>query len=82
MSDSIASQNYLSAIARSLAFLCLHTAEGKTRQTVLAKADFLMTLGLNVEDAAALVGSSVASIRELQRVSKKKDPKDGKKSQQ
>lgn len=74
------SDSHLAAIARSLAFLCLHSEEGRKRQSVLAKAEFLMTLGLSVEESAVLVGSTVASIRELQRISRKKDSGNGKKS--
>ncbi len=73
------SDSHFATIAPSLAFLCLHSEEGKKRQSVLAKAEFLMTLGLSIEDSAVLVGSSVASIKELQRISKKKETNSGKK---
>lgn len=80
MTSSPMSDSHIATIARSLAFLCLHSEEGKKRQSVLSKAEFLMTLGLSIEDSAVLVGSSVASIKELQRISKKRDASNGKKS--
>lgn len=79
MPSSPVSDSHIATIARALAFLCLHSEEGKKRQSVLAKAEFLMTLGLSIDDSAVLVGSSVASIKELQRISKKKDANNGKK---
>jgi hypothetical protein len=61
-------------IGRSLAFLCLQSTPAK-EGTLLQKADFLGGLGLKYADAAQMLGTSEASLKELARQSKK--PKGG-----
>lgn len=62
---------WLSVIARSLAFLCL--TQGDLRDKDLAtQGRFLETLGLSRKEAAALLGTSYASLSELIRQSNKK----------
>ena len=57
-------------IGRSLAFLCLQSTSVK-EGTLLQKADFLSGLGLPYEDAAQILGTSAASLKELARQAKK-----------
>ncbi len=57
-------------ISRSLAFLCLQWTTAK-EGTLLQKADFLRGLGLPYADAANMLGSSEASLKELARQAKK-----------
>jgi DNA-directed RNA polymerase specialized sigma24 family protein len=64
-------------IGRSLAFLCLQSTSAK-EGTLLQKADFLNGLGLAYEDAAQMLGTSSASIKELARRAKKSGGKRGK----
>jgi hypothetical protein len=61
-------------IGRSLAFLCLQSTSVK-EGTLLQKADFLGGLGLKYADAAQMLGTSEASLKELARQAKK--PKGG-----
>lgn len=65
-------------ISRSLAFLCLQSTSLK-EGSVLQKAQFLSGLGLPFRDAAEMLGSSEASLKELARVARKsKGAKSGK----
>ena len=66
-------------IGRSLAFLCLQSTSAK-EGTLLQKAQFLNGLGLEFDDAAEMLGTSAASLKELARVARKgKGAKRGKK---
>jgi len=58
-------------IGRSLAYLCLHLAEMRSR-TLLEQAEFLMALGLPRREAAVVVGSTDESLRVLARSKAKK----------
>jgi DNA-directed RNA polymerase specialized sigma24 family protein len=63
-------QTWLPVIGRSLAYLCLSKAietDPDKYKDVLAKVKFLQGLGLPQGDAAEAAGSSVASVKELQR---------------
>jgi hypothetical protein len=53
---------WLSVIARSLAFLCLHAADVRDKDLV-TQATLLDSLGLIRRDTAALLGSTEESIR-------------------
>jgi hypothetical protein len=57
-------------IGRSLAFLCLQSTPAKDG-TLLEKARFLSGLGLPYGDAAGILGSTEASLKELERQAKK-----------
>ena len=57
-------------IGRSLAFLCLQSTSAK-EGTLLQKANFLSGLGLPYEDAAQMLGTSAASLKELARQARK-----------
>lgn len=66
-----ADTKWLAVIGRALAYLCMkHTAgEGKSLQQ---NAKFLEDLGLNRADAAAILGTTPASITELHRQARNK----------
>ena len=53
-------------IGRSLALVCLHLADMRSR-TILDQAEFLMRLGLPRKEAALVLGSSDESLRVLAR---------------
>lgn len=57
-------------ISRSLAFLCLQASAAK-EGTMLERAEFLAGLGLPYVDAAGMLGSTEASLKELARIAKK-----------
>jgi len=57
-------------ISRSLAFLCLQSTAVK-EGTLLQKAEFLSGLGLSCGDAALMLGTSDASLKELARQAKR-----------
>ena len=57
-------------IGRSLAFLCMQSTSIK-EGTLLQKADFLCGLGLEYADAAQMLGTTEASLKELARQAKK-----------
>jgi hypothetical protein len=57
-------------VSRALAFLCLQSHPAK-EGSMLDKANFLCGLGLTYEDAAEMLGSSEASLKELARLAKK-----------
>jgi hypothetical protein len=78
MPNEASLNTWMPTIARSLAFLCLQTEEGKKATSILAKAELLLTLGLRIDDAAALTGSSVQSIRVLQSQRRSKARTNGK----
>lgn len=80
MADSGAVEKvWLPVIGRALAYICMHNANlgGKT---IAEKAQFLQGLGLDVNDAAEMLGTSAASVKELLRVAKNKGKKGAKKS--
>jgi len=54
------------AIARCLAYLCLRNSSAVDRP-MLEQAEFLQKLGLRLEDAAGVLGSSVESLKALAR---------------
>ena len=56
-------------IGRSLAFLCLQSTSAK-EGTMLQKAEFLSGLGLDYADAAQMLGTTSASLKELARQAK------------
>lgn len=58
-------------IGRSLAFLCMQSTPAK-EGTLLQKAEFLSGLGLEYADAAQMLGTTEASLKELARVKRKK----------
>lgn len=75
MADGQSEAPWGAVIARSLAYQAMHLA-GLGESKMVEKAQFLMSLGLPREDAAALLGSSDNSLRvQLSRL-KKKDGKD------
>src|SRR5262245_46588333 len=65
----------MQVIGRCLAYLCLQSEDGKKARTVFEKATLLQLLGLSLDEAAGLVGSSAASIRELERQARNKKAK-------
>lgn len=62
MAQNDAAVEWDAVIARSLAYLCLHSSEVQGNG-LLEEARFLMSLGLPRADAAALLGSSDESLR-------------------
>ena len=58
-------------IGRSLAFLCMQSTSAK-EGTLLQRAEFLNGLGLEYADAAQMLGTTEASLKELARVKRKK----------
>jgi len=58
-------------IGRSLAFLCMQSTSAK-EGTLLQKAELLSGLGLDYADAAQMLGTTEASLKELARVKRKK----------
>lgn len=71
--------DWLAVIGRSLAFLCLAQADLRDKD-LATQGQFLKSLGLLRKEAAALLGTSDASLKELFRLaSKKKGGKRGSK---
>lgn len=69
---------WLPVIGRALAFFCLDRAlqsEPDKFDDVLKKVKFLQNMGLSLEDAAVVVGSTAASVRELMRYHRTKGSK-------
>lgn len=73
MNDDAASisQVWLPVIARSLALLSLDAAKLEDNRLV-TKAKFLENLGLERKEAAAMLGTTYASLTEMLRLEKKK----------
>jgi hypothetical protein len=69
--DGEDNNEWLPVIARSLAFLCLAQADLRDKD-LATQGVFLETLGLSRKEAAALLGTSYASLTELIRQSNKK----------
>lgn len=68
---------WLAVIGRSLAFLCLAQADLRDKD-LATQGRFLETLGMSRKEAAALLGTSYASLTEmLSRAAKKKGGKRG-----
>jgi hypothetical protein len=73
-----ANLDWTEVVARCLAYLCLNSDEGKKHQGVLDKVDFLTRLGVPLSEAASICGSTLASVKELQRLAKKPKAKKSK----
>jgi hypothetical protein len=69
MADTAESQEWSIVIGRSLAFLALHHS-GLREKDLATQGGFLETLGLPRREAAALLGTSTASLTELYRQSR------------
>lgn len=70
---------WLSVIGRSLAYLCMKSAERDSKfQSTLERVAFLEGLGLPTGDAAKAAGSTKASVDELRRRLARKGGKNGK----
>lgn len=69
MKNSQDEVNWSAVIARCLAYLSLKNSR-YAEKSLLEQAQFLEKLGLPPEDRAAVVGSTVASLRELSRQAK------------
>jgi hypothetical protein len=65
-------------IGRALGLLCLHQADMRSKG-ILEQADFLMGLGMHPKDAAVILGSSEASLREMARQKAKREKASAKK---
>jgi hypothetical protein len=79
MSNGDERSDWQAVIARSLAFLCLQNSELKNEKFA-ARARFLKGLGLSTADAAAMLGTTPASLYELFRQARKaKGGKSGRK---
>ncbi len=63
--------DWLAVIGRSLAFLCLAQAELRDKD-LATQGRFLESLGISRKEAAALLGTSYASLAELFRLASKK----------
>lgn len=61
--------NAQKVIARSLAYLALNSTD-RANATLHQKAEFLGGLGLSVAEAAQMLGTTPASLRELKRQAK------------
>lgn len=62
---------WLAVIGRALAFLCLAQADLRDKD-LATQGQFLESLGLSRKEAAALLGTSYASLTELLRLASKK----------
>ena len=71
MAEDSAVEVWLPVIGRALAFLCMRNADMGSK-TILEKTQFLQGLGLEIGDAAAMLGSTAASVKEMQRQAKNK----------
>ena len=69
MANSPDDVNWSAVIARCLAYLSLKNSRYADK-SLLEQAQFLEKLGLPLEDRAAVVGSTAASLRELSRQAK------------
>jgi transposase len=69
--ESDEANQWLSVIGRSLAFLCLTQADLRDKE-LATQGKFLETLGLSRKEAAALLGTSYASLTELIRQASKR----------
>jgi len=76
--DESSEAYWLRAIAHTLAYLSLDRPELR-HKTTLQKAEFLQGLGLSIRSAADILGSTEASIKELQRQANRKKKQRGRK---
>jgi DNA-directed RNA polymerase specialized sigma24 family protein len=77
MANQIAEESqWLAVIGRSLAFLCLAQAELRHKD-LAPQARFLQGLGLSIDDAAEMLGTTTGSLRVLLSRSKKRGKKRG-----
>jgi hypothetical protein len=75
--DNMISNEWLSVIGRSLAFLCLVKASIRDKD-LATQARFLIALGLSRKEVATLLGTSEGSLKvSLHHASKKKGGKRG-----
>lgn len=75
MGDESTMETWLPVLGRSLAYLALRAAtqdDASKMKSIQQKAQFLEKLGLSRSDAAALLGTTAASITELHRRAKAK----------
>lgn len=71
-------QVWLPVIGRALAYLCMRNGDAGGK-TIAEKAQFLMGLGLDANDAADMLGTTAASVKELIRQAKNKTKRGAKK---
>ena len=71
MAETEDGQNWQAVGARALAYLVLHQA-GLREKDLAKQGRFLETLGLSRREAAALLGTTLASLTELTRRARKK----------
>jgi hypothetical protein len=64
-------ENSIRIVSRALAYIAMQESDLSPDAGVLDRARFLMRFGLSRADAARLVGSSDASIAELERQARK-----------
>jgi hypothetical protein len=69
--NELEGEGWLAVIGRSLAYLCLHTAD-MADEDLATKSSFLISVGLPPRDAAVMLNSSEKSLGELRRRAKKK----------
>ena len=67
--NETANTEWLAVIGRSLAMLVLNGQENDA--SITKRADVLLGLGLSYKDAAAMLGTTEKSLRELRRQAKK-----------
>ncbi len=70
-------ERWLQVIGRSLAYICLHSANMAER-SLAEKARLLEALGLGRGESAQMLGTSSASLTELMRVARNKKKRGGK----
>ena len=70
LGSNLADERSLQVIARSLAYMCLHSANMAER-TLAEKARLLEALGLSRGESAQMLGTSYNSLTELMRVARK-----------
>ncbi|MGO9316678.1 MAG: hypothetical protein ACLPXT_10215 [Terracidiphilus sp.] len=76
--DSVV-QTWLPIIGKALVLTCMQSTD-LGNKTIAERAQFLESFGINLKDAADMLGTSPASVRELLRLAKKKTQKRGSKS--
>ena len=69
--DAQDDSGWLAVIGRSLAFLCLHSAD-MADEDLATKSNFLTSIGLPLRDAAVMLNTSQDSLRVLRRRARKK----------
>lgn len=71
MAEEEEGPDWQAVVARSVAFLCLHSA-GLREKDLATQGQFLERLGLTRREAAELLGTTHASLTELLRLARKK----------